>query len=223
MKVYFIPGLGADRRVFKNITLPAGYEPVYVDWLKPLEGESLAAYAERVHKGLNPQIPYILVGLSMGGMIASEIAQKHPPALLVLISSIPCSSHLPGYYRKAAALKLQKLIPISLFKSMAVMKRFFTTETPEDKKMLKAMIRDVDPKFIYWSLEAILGWKMEEPFPDRVHIHGTRDELLPVKYTQPTHRIEKGGHLLVMNRGEEVSKILEEVLNRMGEEIRNKK
>lgn len=217
MKVYFIPGLGADRRVFKNITLPAGYEPVYVDWLKPLEGEDLSSYAERVHKSLNPQIPYILVGLSMGGMIASEIAHKHPPALLVLISSIPCSLHLPGYYRKAAALKLQKLIPISLFKSMAVMKRFFTTETPEDKKMLKAMIRDVDPKFIYWSLEAILGWKMEEPFPNRIHIHGTRDELLPVKYTKPTHRIEKGGHLLVMNRGEEVSKILEEVLSRMGE------
>lgn len=212
MNIYFIPGLGADRRVFRNITLPPGYKAVYVDWIKPIAGEPLEDYAKRLHQSFHPEHPYILVGLSLGGMIATEIAHADPPRLLVLLSSIPDSQSLPPYYRKAAAWNLHKIIPVSLFKSMAVMKRFFTTETPEDKKMLKSMIREVDPSFIYWGLEAILTWKREERFSPCVHIHGTSDELLPLKFLKPTHVIAKGGHLMVMNRAGEVSRILKEVL-----------
>lgn len=214
MNVYFIPGLGADRRVFKNLLLPEGFNPVYVDWIKPMPEESLSSYAHRLYQSFQPNHPYVLVGLSMGGMIASEIARIDPPETLVLISSIPNSQCLPPYYRKAAAINLHRLIPVSLFKSLAVMKRFFTTETPEDKRMLKAMIRAVDPSFIYWALEAILSWKMEEPIPNHIHIHGSGDMLLPIRYIKPTYVIPGGGHLLVMNRAGEVNKILSEVLNR---------
>lgn len=216
MKVYFIPGLGADRRVFKNVVLPAGFVPEYIDWIPPLKEESLSSYTQRLLAPYSFQEPYILVGLSMGGMIATEWAHQHPPELLVLISSIPCSDQLPPYFRKVGKWGLHKWVPISLLKSMSVMKRFFTTETPEDKKLLREMIRTVDAPFIYWALGAILGWKMEKPFENRIHIHGTRDELLPLAFTQPTHLIQKGGHLLVMNRAAEVNRILAEEFSARG-------
>ena len=41
MKVYFVSGLAADKRVFKHIILPVGFETVYLDWITPLKNESL--------------------------------------------------------------------------------------------------------------------------------------------------------------------------------------
>ncbi|MBC7849623.1 MAG: hypothetical protein H7Y31_07800, partial [Chitinophagaceae bacterium] len=48
MKVYFISGLAADRRVFKNIVLPDEHEIVHLDWITPLKGESLREYSQRL-------------------------------------------------------------------------------------------------------------------------------------------------------------------------------
>jgi hypothetical protein len=35
--IYFISGLGADRRVFQRLKVE-GYQPVYVNWLEPEKG-----------------------------------------------------------------------------------------------------------------------------------------------------------------------------------------
>ena len=78
--------------------------------------------------------------------------------------------------------------------------------------MLKAMIRRTDVGFIRWALEAILNWKNEEASQNLVHIHGTHDEILPKRFTKPTHMIHKGGHLMILNRAAEINRILAEVL-----------
>ena len=53
MKVYFISGLAADKRIFKNLRLPEGFEPVYLDWISPLKDESLRDYALRLAKKID--------------------------------------------------------------------------------------------------------------------------------------------------------------------------
>jgi hypothetical protein len=50
-----------------------------------------------------------------------------------------------------------------------------------------------------------------------VHIHGTRDGILPVRFTKPTHTIA-GGHLMVLNRAHEINKILNDVFTTSGKE-----
>ena len=212
MKVYFISGLGADKRVFKNILVPSHCEIIHLDWIPPHKKETLTAYSLRLAKKINVDEPFSLVGLSMGGMIAAEIARNHPPAQLVIISSVPSSEQLPVYFKWAAMVNLHKLVPVTLGKSASIMKRLFTAETKEDKKVLKQIIRESDKKFIRWSVNAILNWKTIELPPSYIHIHGSRDEVLPLRYTQPTHTINKGGHLMIMNRAEEINRILQEVL-----------
>jgi pimeloyl-ACP methyl ester carboxylesterase len=214
VKVYFIPGLGADKRVFKNIQLPEGFQPFYLDWIPPCKQESLSSYALRMAE----QIPadnddFALVGLSFGGMLAVEIARIKHPCRLVLLSSIASSEELPGYYRFASRFKLQDLVPVSFFKSAAILKRLFTAETPEEKDMLRQMIRDVEPSFIHWALNAILQWESTTLPENYIHIHGTGDELIPLKYTHASHIIKRGGHLMVMNRAEEINTILCKVLD----------
>ena len=149
----------------------------------------------------------------MGGMMASEIACRLNPLVTILISSVPSSKHLPFYFKAAGALKLQKAIPISLVKSAAVVKRLFTAETDEDKKMIRQIIKESDNFFIRWAMDAILKWKNETPPLSYVHIHGSKDEVLPIRFTKPTHVLSKAGHLMIMTKAKEINKILEEALS----------
>jgi pimeloyl-ACP methyl ester carboxylesterase len=212
VKVYFISGLGADRSVFKNIQLPSYCQPVYLDWIPPLSNESLSSYALRLAEKIDVTREFSLIGLSMGGMLTIEISNLFNPVHTILISSIPSAKHLPVYYRFLGALQLHKVIPISLFQKAAILKRLFTAEAQEDKTMLKAMIRKTDTGFIRWAMGAILRWKNTGVPGKIVHIHGTHDEVLPRRFTKPTHVISKGGHLMVLNRAAEINRILAEVL-----------
>jgi len=213
MKVYFVSGLAADSRVFKNIQLPAHCTPVFLEWITPLKNESLKNYALRLAEGIDVSEPFAIIGLSMGGMITAEISRRYKPAFTILISSVPCSKELPFYFKAAGALRLHKMVPVSFVKSAAKFKRVFTTESNEDKVILRNIIQDSDSKFIYWAMDAILKWRSEDLPSSYTHIHGTKDEILPVRFTKPTHIISKAGHLMVMNRAEEVNAILKEVLH----------
>jgi len=212
MKVYFISGLAADKRVFKYIELPQGYEAVYLDWISPIKDETLPAYALRLAKAIDTSEPFALVGLSFGGMLATEIAKQYQPVVTFLISSVPVSNQLPGYFRMAGKLGLHKIVPVSLIKTSSVTKRFFTRENSEDKKLLWQIINESDMHLIRWSMHAILSWQ-NETIPQPVwHIHGTHDEILPVKFTHPTHTVPKEGHMLVMTRPDVVNSVLAKAL-----------
>lgn len=213
MKAYFVSGMAADERVFKYVELPSGYEIVHLTWIDPLPNEGLTAYATRLAGRIDRSVPFVLVGLSFGGMLVTEIAKQTQPVKTILISSIPLSAHLPGYFRVAASLRLHKIVPIGLVKTAARLKRFITSEKSEDKKLLWEIINSSDPAFIRWSMQAVLSWKNEVLPPSLVQIHGTRDEILPAKYTKPTHLIPKGEHLLVMTQSQQVNALLHQYLS----------
>jgi pimeloyl-ACP methyl ester carboxylesterase len=208
MKIYFISGLGADERVFKHIKLPSNCEPVHLSWIKPGKNESLHDYAMRMAERINPDEKFALIGLSFGGMIATEIAKKFKPEKVILISSIPSTEQLPIYYKLAGKIGLQKILPISFIKNAAFVKRLITNERSEDKKMLRAMIRECDDDFIRWAMTAILKWDNKDIPKNLVHLHGTNDGILPVHYTKPTHPIRNGSHLMVLTKAREINGIL---------------
>ncbi len=213
MNVYFISGLAADGRVFQFIDLPQGFKKIYIDWITPKKTESLKDYASRLTTQIQHEEPFVLVGLSMGGMLASEIAKLYPPKLTVLISSVPASSQLPSYYKYVNRFKIYRLVPTKILKSISVAKRIFSTETHEAKKVLVNVIKDSDPQFIRWAIQAILEWE-NEIIPEPIkHIHGTKDGILPFKNTSPSHTILDGTHLMLMSRVKELNEFFEEVLN----------
>jgi pimeloyl-ACP methyl ester carboxylesterase len=132
--------------------------------------------------------------------------------MTVLISSIPVSAHLPGYFRALGKMRLHKLVPISLLKTGAMAKRFFTNEKNDDKKLIWQIIRESDPVMIRWTMQAILTWQNDHVPEPVCHIHGTSDEILPIKYTQPTHTIKRGSHMMVMEQADRVNDILQNAL-----------
>ncbi|KYP13970.1 MAG: hypothetical protein A1D16_01075 [Flavihumibacter sp. CACIAM 22H1] len=212
MNVYFIPGLGADKRVFRHIQLPDGYKVQYINWLSPEPAETLTHYAQRLAAQIPEDAPWCLVGLSFGGMLATEISKFRHPEKTILIASIQSAHELPFYFRWAAPLRLHKIIPIGLFKQASLAKRLFTTETKEDKELLRKIIQESDPAFLRWAMGAILNWKPAPPAGKLYHIHGTGDRLLPIRFTNPTHFIKGAGHLMVMNRAAEINQALAAIL-----------
>ncbi|MFM2145872.1 MAG: hypothetical protein RL732_708 [Bacteroidota bacterium] len=212
MRVYFISGLGADRRAFRNIKLPQGFEAVYLDWFSPYQEETLEAYAKRMSAGIDQRQPFALIGLSMGGMVAVEISKISKPAILILISSIPRSSCLPAIYRWAGAMGMHRCIPINWLKSGMLLKRFFMVESLPDREQIIAMVKQADPLFIRWALRAILRWRNTGVPQTYFHIHGDQDEIFPIHHVQPTHIVRGGKHLMVLNHAADVNKYLAEIL-----------
>ena|ERR1700712_2578614 len=225
MKVYFVSGLAADSRVFKHIRLPIGYEMLHLDWIAAFKNESLERYAWRLAEKIIPGEPFALVGLSMGGMIVTEIAnqfnmhKRAGPAVIILISSVPVSKHLPPHFRWAHFLGLEKIIPVRMLKSLSFLKRYFSLEKKENKKILNEVIKDSDPVFIRWAMLAILAWKNEIIPKQLYHFHGTNDRILPIRYTTPTYTIKGGGHLLVMERAGELNVLIAEALTSVKSKI----
>lgn len=172
----------------------------------------MADYALRMAEKIDASEPFVLIGLSMGGMMAVEISHIKKPLQVILISSIPSPKGLPVYYKWAGKWHLPSLVPVFLVKAAAKGKRLFTTERAGDKKMLKQIIDESDGRFIKWAMTAISRWERAEAPENFIHIHGDRDPILPIRFTEPTHIIKGAGHLLVMTHGRQVNKILSEVL-----------
>lgn len=212
MNIYFIPGIGADKKIFKHVRVPAGCKPVYLEWITPLVDESLRDYAYRLAENIDITKPFIVVGLSFGGMLGAEIIERYRNGKLVLISSVLSAEKLPSYYKVAGRLRMHRLIPVSLLKSASLMKRLFTAETPEQKAYLKKTIREIDNSFIKWALNAVVTWNGKISDVPYVHIHGSNDFILPVRFCNPTHVIKGAGHLMILTKTNEINKILEEYI-----------
>ena len=212
MKVYFISGLGADRRAFYKIMLPRGYQSVYLDWIRPLANEGFGDYAKRFSESISRDEEFVLVGLSFGGMLASELAKIVSPKKLIIISSLSSYKELPWYFKLAGKLGIHRIISPSLYKRATIMNRFMGAGNKEMKSIVYSYVNNIDPAFIRWSLNVIVHWSHTERLSDLVHIHGSNDHLLPYRYVKADYMIKNGGHLMVMNKADEVNSILQEVL-----------
>jgi surfactin synthase thioesterase subunit len=74
-KLYLIPGMGADARLFEGLRRE-GLEFEVLEFIPPVKGESLREYALRMGERIDTTKPYVLGGQSLGGTMATEIAQR---------------------------------------------------------------------------------------------------------------------------------------------------
>ena len=212
MKAYFISGLGAGKKAFQRIKLPESFEPVYLDWIAPEKDESLRNYARRFSSLIKNDDAFVLIGLSFGGMLASEIARLRNPMKTIIISSIGCANELPWYFKRAGRIGLHRAVPIKLLKAGTIIKNMIGAASKEDKAIIIDYAKFADPALVRWSLHAIVNWDQYQRLPGIIHLHGSKDLMLPLRYTQPDYIIKDGGHLMVFNKADEVNRILNEVL-----------
>jgi pimeloyl-ACP methyl ester carboxylesterase len=208
--VYFIPGQGADERLFSELKLDA-CEMHILKFLVPEKNELLPAYAKRMSEQIDTTKPFSLAGVSMGGMVAIEISKFMNPEKVVIISSAKGRDELPMRYKLMSYVPLYKLFPGTLLKRMANIARpIVEPESKEKTPVFKAMIDAKDPLFMERSIHMIVNWENDEQPANLVHIHGTKDKTLPSRNIRNAIKVDGGGHMVTLIRAEEISCILNE-------------
>jgi len=210
-EIYIFSGLGADERVFQRLDL-SGYSVSFIKWQTPFNNESIENYSTRLLDQINSNRP-ILIGLSFGGLIAIEIAKQIDTEKVILISSAKRRSEIPFYYRLAGKLQLHKLLPTAFLKhSNFITNWFFGITSKSDKDLLREILIDTDEKFLRWAIDKAVNWTNKTGLRNVVHIHGTSDRILPLKYVSCDFKIRDGGHLMVLEKADQVSEILRKQL-----------
>ncbi len=210
-EIYIFSGLGADERVFQRLDL-SDYSISFIKWQTPLYNESVESYATRLLDQITSERP-ILLGLSFGGIIAIEVAKRIETEKLILISSAKTRTEIPFYYRFARKLYLHKLLPSTLLKHLSFITNWFFGVTSScEKELLRQILIETDPKFLRWAIDKIVNWTNTTQPRNVFHIHGTSDRILPIKFVSCDIKIKDGGHLMILNKADQLSIILRKEL-----------
>jgi pimeloyl-ACP methyl ester carboxylesterase len=211
ISLVLLPGLGADARLLEP-QRAAFPDLVTPRWIAPQRRELLAEYAGRMAETLPAGRPMVLGGVSLGGMVAFEMARRLQPQAVVLIAS--CRSR--GALRPAVRpfRPFVPLAPLGLAKLLAPAGvRLLGRLSPSLRRLCVRMFREADSRFMRWALRAILDW---DPSPlDGIpvyHIHGARDRIIPTTRVEADELIPGGGHLINITHVEEVNAFLQRVV-----------
>lgn len=206
--IFFISGLGADHRAFDRIKLD-GYEQTHLPWIEPDWKDTMHSYAKKmaapILKAENP----VVIGLSLGGMLASEMTTFMPHIRVILISSIK------SYQERSTVLKLGRVFPIQRLMPPNTMQRFTVLWELAQRKRLQGntkhltqMFKDQNDKFLRWAIVNAPKWRGEGDVSRIAHIHGTMDRMFPFKRIKNAIPVHGGTHLMVFVKGSEVTGLI---------------
>lgn len=214
MNLYFISGLGADKRVFQKLVLPDFYHIHYIEWIPVAKNESIESYCRRLSEQIDTSQPFSLVGLSFGGVISIEMSKFLTPVQTILISSFCLKQEVPRFYVFLSDSGLYKFLPTGLLlKPNHFVFRLFGAYKPAVKDLIKNILQDTDPVFFQWAVRQLFSWNNQWKPDNMLRIHGTSDKVLPYKSNMDAIPVEGGEHLMVYSQWETVSEILKQNLS----------
>lgn len=209
--VYFISGLGASKKAFTFLDL-SFCNPIFIEWIDPLKNESLPSYALRLSKQIKESNATI-VGLSFGGMLATEIAKNNPSMQAIIISSNKTHREFPKLLKIGKYLPIYQWLPnYSMKKSSTFFAWILGAKGKEQKITQQQIVKETNPIFTKWAIYAILNWYNTTIPKNLIHIHGTADKLLPYSLVNANYNIKKGEHLMIMDEANEISSLLKKLI-----------
>jgi pimeloyl-ACP methyl ester carboxylesterase len=211
-RIFLIPGLGADSRVYNNIDLK-DHEVTRVEWITPDSTDTLSTYAQKLVSQYNISNNSIIIGNSLGGMIAIEIAKLLPVKKVILISSIKTIDEAPGYFKFFRSFPAYKIIPGKAFTNMDfLVKPLFGHMSKADSWLFRDMLKKSSPMFVKWAMGAALKWDNRVIPPNVVHITGDKDLVFSYKKTRNAIIVKGGTHIMIFEKADEVNKLLKPIL-----------
>lgn len=201
-RIYFISGLGGDERLFVRLA-ECGLRFEVLPFLEPEPKESFRHYAQRMAAMIDASEPFILGGVSFGGMLACEIAQFTQPQFLFLISTVKTGREFPFY------LKMFRFFPLHRLLSGQTIKRIapgvsHTIIGKENRAILDQMKWDASPRLVEWAVNQAVWYRNKVQPQNYVHIHGTKDHLLPRRWVRDSLPVSEGSHVMVLDRAKEI-------------------
>jgi hypothetical protein len=214
MKAYCLTGIGANEEVFHNLNLEFDYVPIV--WSPTSNKESLKDYAKNLCVQVDTSEKFILIGVSYGGMLATEMNKFITPEKTILISSVANRKELPSILKFLGKTGIINIIPAFLFTVPPFLLFWlFGVNHDEGKKMIRKIVGGIDKGFTKMSIKKILNWDNQDIPENLIRIHGDSDRLLPVPKGIDYIKVKNGRHFMIGDRSEEVSKLLNDEFKKL--------
>lgn len=213
-KIFLISGLGADTRLYNNIDLK-DHDVIPVDWIEPNEHDTLNTYAQKLIHQFTINNNSIVIGVSLGGIIAIEIAKQIKLNKVILISSIKTINEAPWYFKVFSTLPVYKLLSGKQLAALGfLIKPIFGRITHQDAWLFNDMLKKSSPKFIKWALDAVLLWRNETIPANVYHIVGDKDLVFNYKRIKNATIIKGGTHIMIYDKAKQINKLLKGILKK---------
>jgi hypothetical protein len=125
--------------LYKYLQLP-NCNIIPVTWISPLKKETLPEYALRLSQQIDTSQPFVLIGVSFGGMCAIEISKKLNPLQTILISSSKVSTELPRELAGFKYIPIYHILSDFLYLKFTMLIRKRLGVTPPLKAEFKTML-----------------------------------------------------------------------------------
>lgn len=199
--IYLMPGMAASPKIFEHIKLPEDqFQLHYLEWLIPLDNESISHYALRMTNYIEHD-NVVLLGVSFGGVLVQEMSKHLKVKKLIIISSVKSIHELPRHMLLAKLTKAYKLVPTQLASNIDVLAKYaYGTKANKRLELYKKYLSVNDSKYLSWAIENMVSWNQEDYDPKIVHIHGDKDAVFSIKNISNCIKIEGGTHIMIINK-----------------------
>lgn len=215
MRIFLITGFALDKRAFDLMRLP-GEKYVTVDLIPVVKGESLREYALRMAGIIGLRSGDIIGGVSLGGMLALEIAKAVEVRGVILIASATHPRFIRRYFAVWAPLAAwvpEILISriFSLIPAILAMQRMLS---PEGQALLADIMGRFPPSLLKAFPMMIMRWPGCRPPAAFRQIHSTGDWLIRPNGDPATLSLLPGkNHLITVSHPEQVRRLIEEAVD----------
>ncbi len=199
--VYLMPGMAASSKIFEYIKLPDNQFKIhYLEWIIPLDGESISNYALRLSKAIKHD-NIVLLGVSFGGVLVQEMSKHITVRKLIIVSSVKSMHELPKRMLITKFTKAYKLVPTKLASNIDTFSKYFFGNNVNKRLELYKKYLSVDnSKYLSWAIENMVCWNQVDYNPKLIHIHGDNDAVFPIKNITNCITIKKGTHIMIINK-----------------------
>jgi len=212
--VYLFPGQGADERIFDSITFDPSYYITYVPLTMPARRTTMKEYAEVLADQIDTTKKIILIGVSLGGMICTEINEMLNIEKTIIISSAKSRTELPLRYRFQKYIPLYAVVPAKLFVIGAkILQPIVEPDRNKSRGVFISMLTAKSPRYMKRTVAMIIRWERITTTKSIYHIHGDNDHTIPIRNVSADEVIKNGSHMMTITRGGEINKIIQKVLS----------
>lgn len=211
--IYYISGLGADQRAYMFLQLEE-YETRPIEWVQHDDNDTLSTYASKLIAQIDTSKPVVLIGTSLGGMLAIEIAKQIKVQHTFLISTLKTRAEQPAYFSFFRLFPMYDWMPNNVMGNPDFWLKFLFPAgmKSEWKEMFADMFSKWTPQFLRWAMKASLQWNNDTTLENYTHIHGDQDIVFPHVHIKNFMSISGGTHIMVLSKAREIKKIIEEQL-----------
>ncbi|MEZ4886266.1 MAG: alpha/beta hydrolase [Chitinophagales bacterium] len=210
--IYYIPGLGGDYRMFTKQQEQIPYPSKVVEWLEPDVPETIAEYAYRLSQQIDTSKPFVLVGVSIGGVFSIELRRFLPvkPHTHIIIASIKRASEKPPHVKALQKVPIFQTITPNSFRFFKLFSKqaIGLIYKKQHVELFNSMVTSQSPIFLRWAMQQLAAWKNDTYPLDLIHIHGTKDRIFPYKFIQNPVTIVGGTHFMNMEWAEEINRLI---------------